>query len=78
MNKGFEEIYEGMRVNRENFCLECVFISEIELAHFRTCLEFNNPISLVKKIAELSDDYLVYTGRYIRIFPGRHNEALAI
>jgi len=35
MNKGFEEIYEGMRVNRENFCLECVFSSEIELVYFR-------------------------------------------
>uniref|UniRef100_UPI001F5AC324 hypothetical protein n=2 Tax=Bacteroides acidifaciens TaxID=85831 RepID=UPI001F5AC324 len=38
MNKGFEEIYEGMRVNRENFCLECVFSSEIELVHFSTVL----------------------------------------
>ena len=38
MNKGFEEIYEGMRVNRENFCLECVFSSEIELVYFRISL----------------------------------------
>lgn len=38
MNKGFEEIYEGMRVNRENFCLECVFISEIKLVYFRISL----------------------------------------
>lgn len=41
MNKGFEEIYEGMRVNRENFCLECVFISEIELAHIHTVKQQN-------------------------------------
>jgi len=41
MNKGFEEIYEGMRVNRENFCLECVFSSEIELAHSHTVKQQN-------------------------------------
>lgn len=29
-------------------------------------------------IAELTDDYLCHTGRYIRIFPGGHNEAPAI
>jgi hypothetical protein len=29
-------------------------------------------------IAELSDDYLSYTGKYIRVAPGGHNEAPAI
>ncbi|WP_368114557.1 hypothetical protein, partial [Bacteroides sp. RTP21281st1_E4_RTP21281_210402] len=45
MNKGFEEIYEGMRVNRENFCLECVVISEIELVHFHTVLNFLDKVT---------------------------------
>lgn len=30
------------------------------------------------QIAELTDDYQGHTGRYIRIFPGGHNEAPAI
>ena len=38
MNKGLEAIYEGMRVNCANFCLECVFIPEIELVHFHTVM----------------------------------------
>lgn len=29
-------------------------------------------------IAELTDDYLQYTGKYIRIFPGKYNEAPAV
>jgi beta-xylosidase len=34
--------------------------------------------NLTLHIAELSDDYLSHTGRYIRIFPGGHNEAPAL
>ena len=34
--------------------------------------------NLTLHIAELSDDYTGYTGRYIRIFAGKHNEAPAI
>ncbi len=34
--------------------------------------------NLTLQIAELSDDYLSHTGKYIRIFPGGHNEAPAI
>lgn len=34
--------------------------------------------NLTLNIAELTDDYLGYTGRYIRVQPGGHNEAPAI
>lgn len=34
--------------------------------------------NLTLHIAELTDDYLDYTGRYIRVAPGGHNEAPAI
>lgn len=34
--------------------------------------------NLTLNIAELSDDYLEHTGRYIRVAPGGHNEAPAI
>ena len=34
--------------------------------------------NLTLQIAELSDDYLSHTGRYIRVAPGGHNEAPAI
>lgn len=34
--------------------------------------------NLTLNIAELSDDYLSYTGKYIRVAPGGHNEAPAI
>lgn len=34
--------------------------------------------NLTLNIAELSDDYLSHTGRYIRVAPGGHNEAPAI
>lgn len=39
---------------------------------------YSSEENLTLHIAELSDDYLSYTGRYIRIFPGGHNEAPAI
>jgi beta-xylosidase len=34
--------------------------------------------NLTLHIAELTDDYISYTGRYIRVEPGGHNEASAI
>lgn len=39
---------------------------------------YSSEDNLTLQIAELSDDYFGHTGRYIRIFPGGHNEAPAI
>lgn len=39
---------------------------------------YSSEDNLTLQIAELSDDYLDYTGKYIRIAPGGHNEAPAI
>ncbi len=39
---------------------------------------YSSEENLTLHIAELSDDYLCHTGKYIRIFPGGHNEAPAI
>lgn len=39
---------------------------------------YSSEDNLTLQIAELADDYLSHTGRYIRIFPGGHNEAPAI
>lgn len=39
---------------------------------------YSSEDNLTLQIAELTDDYLNYTGRYIRIEPGGHNEAPAI
>ena len=39
---------------------------------------YSSEDKLTVQIAELSDDYLSHTGKYIRIFPGGHNEAPAI
>ena len=39
---------------------------------------YSSEDNLTLQIAELSDDYLSHTGKYIRIFPGGHNEAPAI
>ncbi len=39
---------------------------------------YSSEDNLTLQIAELSDDYLSHTGRYIRIFPGGHNEAPTI
>ncbi|WP_346857916.1 glycoside hydrolase family 43 protein [uncultured Draconibacterium sp.] len=39
---------------------------------------FASEENLTLHIAELSDDYLSYTGTYIRVAPGGHNEAPAI
>lgn len=39
---------------------------------------YSSEENLTLQIAELTDDYQGHTGRYIRIFPGGHNEAPAI
>jgi len=39
---------------------------------------YSSEDNLTLHIAELTDDYLEYTGRYIRIEPGGHNEAPAL
>lgn len=39
---------------------------------------YSSEENLTLQIAELTDDYLGHTGRYIRLFPGGHNEAPAI
>lgn len=39
---------------------------------------YSSEENLTLQIAELSDDYQSHTGKYIRIFPGGHNEAPAI
>lgn len=39
---------------------------------------YSSEDNLTLHIAELTDDYLDYTGRYIRLEPGGHNEAPAI
>lgn len=39
---------------------------------------YSSEDNLTLQIAELSDDYLSHTGKYIRILPGGHNEAPAI
>lgn len=39
---------------------------------------YSSEENLTLHIAELTDDYQAHTGKYIRIFPGGHNEAPAI
>lgn len=39
---------------------------------------YSSEENLTLHIAELTDDYLQHSGRYIRIFPGGHNEAPAL
>lgn len=39
---------------------------------------YSSEENLTLQIAELSEDYLTHTGKYIRLFPGGHNEAPAI
>ena len=39
---------------------------------------YSSEENLTLHIAELSDDYLSHTGRYVRVAPGGHNEAPAI
>jgi len=39
---------------------------------------YSSEDNLTLHVAELTDDYLSHTGKYIRIFPGGHNEAPAV
>lgn len=39
---------------------------------------YSSEDNLTLQIAELTDDYLNHSGRYIRLFPGGHNEAPAV
>lgn len=39
---------------------------------------YSSEENLTLQVAELTDDYLDHTGRYIRLFPGGHNEAPAV
>lgn len=39
---------------------------------------YSSEDNLTLHIAELTDDYLGHTGKYVRIFPGGHNEAPAL
>ena len=39
---------------------------------------YSSEDNLTLQIAELTDDYLSHSGKYIRIFPGGHNEAPAL
>lgn len=51
-----------------------LFVDDDEKAYHIYSSEDN----LTLQIAELSDDYLSHSGKYVRIFPGGHNEAPAI
>jgi beta-xylosidase len=51
-----------------------IFVDEDKKAYHIYASEEN----LTLQIAELSDDYTSHTGRYVRILPGKHNEAPAI
>ncbi len=51
-----------------------LFVDEDDKAYHIYSSEEN----LTIHIAELTDDYLNYTGKYVRIFPGGHNEAPAL
>lgn len=75
----YEAIRKGMFVKRD---LEggqmsrdmTLFVDDDEKAYHIYSSEEN----LTLQIAELTDDYLNHSGKYIRIFPGGHNEAPAI
>ncbi|WP_294554658.1 family 16 glycosylhydrolase [uncultured Bacteroides sp.] len=77
--KWYDAVKRGMFVKRD---LErgqmsrdmTLFVDDDEKAYHIYASEDN----LTLQIAELSDDYLSHTGKYIRIFPGGHNEAPAI
>jgi hypothetical protein len=51
-----------------------LFVDEDNAAYHITASEENNTLL----ISRLSDDYLSFTGEYVRIFPGGRNEAPAI
>lgn len=62
--------FEGGQMSRDM----TLFVDDDRKAYHIYTSEEN----LTLHIAELSDDYLSHTGRYIRVAPGGHNEAPAI
>lgn len=62
--------FEGGQMSRDM----TLFVDEDKKAYHIYSSEEN----LTLHIAELSDDYQSHTGKYIRIYPGGHNEAPAI
>lgn len=62
--------FEGGQMSRDM----TLFVDDDEKAYHIYASEDN----LTLQIAELTDDYLDYTGKYIRIEPGGHNEAPAV
>ncbi len=62
--------FEGGQMSRDM----TVFVDDDGKAYHIYSSEEN----LTIQIAELTDDYLSYTGKYTRLFPGGHNEAPAI
>lgn len=62
--------FEGGQMSRDM----TVYVDDDKKAYHIYSSEEN----LTLHIAELTDDYQKHTGRYIRIFPGGHNEAPAI
>lgn len=77
--KWYEAIHKGMFMKRD---LEggqmsrdmTLFVDDDGKAYHIYSSEDN----LTLQIAELTDDYLSHTGKYIRVVPGGHNEAPAI
>jgi beta-xylosidase len=62
--------FEGGQMSRDM----TLFVDDDNKAYHIYASEDN----LTLHIAELTDDYVAYTGRYIRVEPGGHNEASAI
>ncbi|WP_321317790.1 glycoside hydrolase family 43 protein [Labilibaculum sp.] len=62
--------FEGGQMSRDM----TLFVDEDDKAYHIYSSEEN----LTIHIAELTDDYLNYTGKYVRLFPGGHNEAPAL
>lgn len=62
--------FEGGQMSRDM----TLFVDDDDKAYHIYSSEDN----LTLQIAELTDDYLDYTGKYIRVEPGGHNEAPAI
>ncbi len=62
--------FEGGQMSRDM----TLFVDEDGKAYHIYSSEEN----LTLQIAELTDDYLDHMGRYVRVFPGGHNEAPAI
>lgn len=62
--------FEGGQMSRDM----ALFVDDDGVAYHIAAAEEN----LTLNIRELTDDYLGFTGRYIRVFPAGHNEAPAV